>query len=410
MKLVDNSRTLTSSSISTKSFFTPRNFWILSRVAELAHEENDGALQTALLLMVTGSSAQASRLIPSRGKLSGGGQAWTIPGFWVPPIHLESNPFIHLRARMKKMDSALKAIQQAKGDLGAGSISKISAQQGLREIIETGRLVDLVFMDPPYGDSVAFLEFSAIWNSFLATPFKYGEDLSISNRLQDPTSINNYEEMLEEISELASAALKPEGKILLTFNNNDLDAWKAIVGSLQKAGFMAIHVAYQDPAVVSTKSQMSPEGSYVGDFYVVLVKSESRPIAFQEARLEFAALLENSARSRGGSIHKSLALRFALKRWLILNVDAAEISSLGLLINEIFVVSGKSLTLATFEELDKSIETRVLELSTGLHLQTPEDLDYFSRLLENELGDFGAPSIVEALAMVRAKMPSNQLW
>ena len=42
------------------------------------------------------SVAQCSRLIAYRNDLTTGGPAWTVPGFWVPPVHLETNPLPHI--------------------------------------------------------------------------------------------------------------------------------------------------------------------------------------------------------------------------------------------------------------------------------------------------------------------------
>ena len=400
LPFVENRRTLTSTGFTTRSFFTPRNFWILSRVAELAHEAIDGELRNALLLLVTGSSAQASRLIASRGKLAGGGQAWTVPGFWVPPIHLESNPFVHLRARVKKLASALESFENSPVAKGSGSICQLSAEDGLKKLASSGTLADLIFLDPPYGDSVAFLEFSAIWNSFLGSKIHYGADISVSDRVQEPMSLRTYQVKLQEVCERVAAALKPTGKVLLTFNNQDLNAWKAILTSLQRARFKVAFVAYQDPAVVSSKSQLSKEGSYLGDFYVGLQKYDGQPVSFESIEGEMERLITNVAAVRGGSVAKPLVFRFALQRWLSLNADAEEISALEGLMNKVFNAEGKRLTLKNREMEFQSIETTVQRLALSLDLSDSKQLSYFATLLRTELNDFGAPSLSEAFTMI----------
>ena len=408
LPFVDNRRTLTSSSVSTRSYYTGRNFWILSKVAELAHSIADERLRSALLLMVTGSSAQASRLIASRGKLSGGGQAWTIPGFWVPPIHLESNPFIHLRARIKKMDEALKTIHLH--GASNGRVQQKSAKAGLSELGNSSKKADLIFLDPPYGDSVAFIEFSALWNSFLKAPVNYAEDISVSDRQQTPMTMEVYAQSLLEIASLAHTALKDEGKILLTFNNNDLNAWKAIVQSLQTVGFEALHVNYQEPAVISTKSQKSLAGSYIGDFYVVFVKSKDILKSFQIHREDLARLLSNAASSRGNTISVGLALRFALNFWLVKNIDAREINYLNDLISELFYTKSGVLTLKSPNDQVKRIDEMVLKLAEGLVLTDSADFEKFITLIKKELSGYGCPTPSEAFDMAQLAASEAQLW
>lgn len=409
LDFVDNQRTLTSSKYSTKDFFTPRNFAILSRVAELAHSEPDPALRNALLLLVTGTSAQASRLIASRGKLAGGGQAWTVPGFWIPPVHLESNPFYHLRARLKKMISAIQVLNLNRSSKGVGVIARTTAQDGLNDIIDSGKKVDLVFMDPPYGDSVAFLEFSAIWNSFLASKVDYAQDISVSNRVQDPMTFGSYEQILNEICSLASKVLNPAGCVLLTFNNHDLEAWRAIVQAFQGAKLRVENVIYQDPAVVSSKSQMSREGSYVGDFYVIFRKSTSPLGKFETEREYLVKLLKSAAGSRGGEISRGLAYRFGLQEWLTRNLDASEIHNLDLLFDELFVSSGTRMRLKVQEDGIPRIEKLVSDLAAKYNLKDSGHLDEFAAKIAVDLRLYGSPSIGEALAMANT-CESGQLW
>lgn len=406
-QLVDNNRTLTSSSRTTGSYFTPRNHLILSRVAELCHEELDSGLRRALLLLVTGTSAQASRLIASRGKLTSGGQAWTVPGFWVPPVHLESNPFLHLRARAKKVAAAIRAISNNQGKAASATVSLKPAAQGMRELIAAGVQADLVFLDPPYGDSVAFTEFSSIWNSFLESKPIYGEDLSISNRLQEPMDIKTYADSLKEIMIEAAGILNASGRILLTFNNRDLDAWTAITRATQLAGFRTTTVTYQDPAVISSKAQMAKEGSYLGDFYVTFEKSDKPLREFEDVEPNIRLLLSNAANCRGGEISIGLVQRFALDLCLREDVDAASIGDLNRVVDSLFTKSGNKLLLRKVDPNVPNLLQRIKDASSSYDLRSEKSLEGFSATLRSELADWGAPSVDEALAILALEEPET---
>ena len=143
------------------------------------------------MLLLTASVAQCSRLIAHRNNLTTGGPAWSVPGFWVPLEHLETNPFVHIQARFKKFVKALNYLAE-KPMLG-----KVSLKNGdslvLLETEEYKDLkADLIFLDPPYGDSVPYTEFSNIWNSFLRVIPNSDEDISVSDRMDKKESWNQY--------------------------------------------------------------------------------------------------------------------------------------------------------------------------------------------------------------------------
>jgi 16S rRNA G966 N2-methylase RsmD len=407
-RLVNNRRTLTSSELCTADFFSRRNFSILSACSDIAHSCEENELRRALLLLITGSSAQASKLIASRGRLAGGGQAWTIPGFWVPPVHLESNPFIHLRARAKKMAQALREIGRQRS--GTTRVQRVSAQEGMREAITNSERFDLVFLDPPYGDSVAFTEFSAIWNAFLKQQVDYQDDISVSDRTESPSTMSDYERSIIDVALNLRGLLTESGKVLLTFNNHDLRAWRALVSALQTKGFSASFVRYHDPAVISTKSQTALVGSYVGDFYVAFSPDDAPIGSFSNNQDGLKQLLTRAAAARGGSLPRSLAVRFGLQLWLELNIDASEIVRLDQLFRELFEEKQGVLYLVNPPTDETSrLEEIVLKCASGRNLQLPMQLSEFVASLERETRTLGRPSPVEAMAIVSKELQQSQL-
>ena len=98
----ENKRILSYKGMQTKDLFTARNFSLLCWIADKFHKIKDTKIRKTALLMLTASVAQGSRLIASRNNMTTGGPAWSVPGFWVPALHLETNPYHHLKARFKK--------------------------------------------------------------------------------------------------------------------------------------------------------------------------------------------------------------------------------------------------------------------------------------------------------------------
>lgn len=414
--LVNNKRTLTSDKYGVASYFTSRNFSILSEFAEKAHAINNESMKKALLLVLTASAAQASRLIASRGGLKTGGQAWTIPGFWIPPVHLESNPFIHLRARIEKLHSALvHSERELKRDNSVKIMAK-SAKDGLEELYKTGVKADLVFLDPPYGDSVAFLEFSAIWNAFMDEDVNYGEDISVSDRTNDPMTGEKYLEELTTVFGLVRKILKADGKALLTFNNISFDSWKGIIESFQSAGLVPLEVNYQDPAVISSKSQKAIGGSYIGDFYVVYGKDDRKPTRFEDFADALTLYLHKVAGSRGGKVLYPVLQRYALEFWLENNLRAQDLQEIDKLIESKFTKDGSYLV--SNSDIDCPTLSQILleQIQSCGVSQISIDDDFLIKT-KVIMREFGTPSFYEIKALldlvidksVKDKAPELQL-
>lgn len=270
-----NRRILAYKGMTTRRLFTDRNFEVLSAVAD-AIEGLPESLRPAARLTLTGAAAQCSRLIAYRNDMTTGGPAWTVPGFWVPPIHLETNPLTHLRARLRRTVNGLMELS-----LLPGRGTKHSVVLGDSAVVLDGALkrgfADVAFIDPPYGDSVPYLEFSALWNSFLGSLPDPGRDIAVSNRSRGDGSWDAYRNGLGNILAAVKRGLKSDGRLIVTFNNKDVRAWEALLYAIQATGFRCEGAFYQHPAVVSAKAQLAPTGSYVGDIYAVFVGSQEGP-------------------------------------------------------------------------------------------------------------------------------------
>lgn len=302
-----NRRILAFSGMSTRHLFTPRNFSLLAYLADRVHGLPDGDIRTAALVMITASVAQCSRLIPYRNNMTTGGPAWSVPGFWVPPTHLETNPLQHIRARYSKFIQGLSSLHRRRIKAHA-HVECCDALDAIRRLADSGLAVDMVFFDPPYGDSVPFLEFSQVWNTFLRRWPPVDADLSVSDRIPKDKAWRQYAEKLRDVVTALPNVLKPQGRLLVTFNNNDTRAWVALLQALQEARFQCHYVTYQIPAVISSKAQFSPEGSYISDIYSVWQCSRTdTPPGMCMAPI-FRAL-QRCALSRGGRLQKALAWR-----------------------------------------------------------------------------------------------------
>lgn len=331
----ENRRILSFNGLETKNFFTPRNFSILAHIANEFDEIKNEKIRNAAKLLLSASIAQCSRLIPTRNNLSTGGPAWSVPGFWVPCQHLETNPIVPLKARYNKYLKALANLNES--DLfkveGKAYVTRTDAISGLTEFAKTKK-ADLIFFDPPYGDSVPYLEFSAIWNSFLKESPNLDLDISVSDRKEKEVAWKEYYENLTNIIFSMTKCLNKKGKLLITFNNNDIKAWEALLIALQKNNFICDFVTYQIPAVISSKAQFSLEGSYISDIYSIYhVDSKSKPTTDIMPVIED---LKKAALSRKGEIAENLANRVIMLSWLKNNIDVSLLNKKDDILNDLF--------------------------------------------------------------------------
>lgn len=334
----ENRRILAFKGLRTSSFFTNRNYCILSCFANEIWAIEDEKIRNCALLLLTASVAQCSRLIANRNNLSTGGPAWSVPGFWVPQEHLESNPFVHFKARLKKFKKALDALEQAPTKAESEIIQGNSLDT--LEISFKMLKADLIFLDPPYGDSVPYTEFSNIWNSFLkAIPFS-DEDISVSDRIDKNKSWEIYRDKLNQYMCCFTQHLTDKGKLLITFNNNDMRAWSALIAALQNNDFVCRSVFYQIPAVISSKAQMSLNSSYISDVYSVYTYSpENKPT---QDLAPLIAHLCKVANVRNGNVTKTTLDREFIIEWLKNNIDHKLLSKKEEIISSIFEYDKKT--------------------------------------------------------------------
>jgi DNA modification methylase len=149
------------------------------------------------------------------------------------------------------------------------------------DVLELSKLipdesVDYVFTDPPYGDSVPYLELDYLWSSWLGFEPDFDSEIIISD------SPERKEKNFEMYGKMLSAAFREiyrvlkRGKYLtVTFHNTDIQIYNLIISTTVLAGFDLEKIIYQPPARTSPKGLLAPYGSAVGDYYIRYKKPET---------------------------------------------------------------------------------------------------------------------------------------
>jgi len=305
-----NPRILAFDGLHVADLFTPRALEAACLLRKFAAEN------PTLLALFSAVLAGLSRLIAYRDGLTGGGPAWSVPGFWVAPIHIEHNPLPLLESWARRYRIGVARLWDRLRDGPPVEVIRGAAQDALRDLVRRGESFDLVFFDPPYGDSVPYLEFSALWNAFLRERADPDREIVVSDRAAHPSGWVEYEARLAETVRLCEGVLRPGGAVLVTFNNLDGRAWSALLRALHGAGLRCESAHYVAPAVISAKAQFAPDGSYQGDFWCVFRRG---PLPDVPAR-EWPVLLHAAIPSDADDPQRRR--RLALRALLLANLPA----------------------------------------------------------------------------------------
>jgi len=301
-----NKRTLVHEGMNLKNLFTKRNLIALSLINESINKIKDKNLKKLFRFVFSSSVAQSSRLIPYRGGFKSGGPAWTVSGFWIPRKHFEINPWNSFRNKYKKILKGKKKFTEENSFLSFDLTDSFSAGTNSNKhfaYLETGtstnmknyipdESVDYIFTDPPYGDSIPYLEYSTIWNNWFYDKVDSQNEIIISDSKIRNKDVRSYSKNLKDSIRECFRVLKKGKWISITFNNRDFEVWRALINAINKAGFEIINSVYQIPAVIPAKSQLSKSGSTIGDLIINARKpTQKKPAGEKISKKQFSNIV-----------------------------------------------------------------------------------------------------------------------
>src|SRR3954469_5553955 len=131
-----------------------------------------------------------------------------------------------------------------------------------RQILQDGA-AQLVVTDPPYHDDLQYGELARLFHAWLSvqssTPPPTEEAEAVPNTVRS-TSTEQYEQIVKECLAESRRTLSPNGRLVLTFHNNNLAAWTALRNALSGAGFFVVGLATvsaENPADHSKRNKRS---------------------------------------------------------------------------------------------------------------------------------------------------------
>lgn len=106
--------------------------------------------------------------------------------------------------------------------------------------------VNVILTDPPYFDDVQYGELARLFHAWLSI---YDASITVDEAAEAaPNSVRgtravDYEETIAACLTESRRTLKPDGRLVLTFHNTKIVAWRALAGAIAKAGFQVSALA-----------------------------------------------------------------------------------------------------------------------------------------------------------------------
>ncbi|MGN6601592.1 MAG: DNA methyltransferase [Ginsengibacter sp.] len=302
-ELVENGRLLVKEGMKVTDLFRKRALIVLSTInyyidSSTASED----IKQTLKFTFTSSLAQSSKLVPFYSKKGreyevGG---WTLPGFWIPAKYCEVNAINCFNERFKK-------IKNGKSSIVLNVLDNIKWKVGdaARMDYIQDDSVDYIFTDPPYGDSVPYLEYHVIWASWLKQKLDFNAEVVISDSKKRSKKIDDYKKLLQLTFNECHRVLKPDQWMTVTFHNSHIKVWNALVASAFEAGFEYMNDCYVLTGRLSSNQLLRQSGSMTGDIYINFRKPKRKKQVLskelEEVKKELFKEAEKVIIERGGT-------------------------------------------------------------------------------------------------------------
>lgn len=293
-ELIWNTRVNVHKGDRVSDLFTKRNLIALSMIYREIEAIEDPKIKDIMKFTFSSALPQASKMvfvIRRRGRSRGVEKestpevgSWATRGYWVPSEFFEIHAWNCFENRFKKVyrgkeesNKSVSPVDEAENfeDIEKCKNILIKTHNAL-ELLELipEESVDYVFTDPPYGDSVPYLELDYMWSSWMGFNVNFNDEIIISDSpIRKEKNFEMYQKMLRKAFRDIYRVLKNDKYLTVTFHNTDIQIYNTIISSVILAGFELEKIIYQPPARASPKGLLAPYGSAVGDYYIRFKKT-----------------------------------------------------------------------------------------------------------------------------------------
>ncbi len=307
VELVENSRINAKPGTRISDLFTPRALVALSILLEEIRHIPDVEIRQVMEFCFSAALPQASNMvfvIRRRGKANGQSESETLEvgswviGYWMPTEHFEINVWRCFENRFRRI---LKGKQEVNQVIPVGAKEWTSfeelnnAQQGYwisqgtaTHLAIPDESVDYIFVDPPHGNRIPYLELSLMWNAWLGLDFDWENEIVVSEARGRQKNAWDYRRRLKDAFGELWRVLRTDRHISIAFNSLDDEDWLALLNSLFAWGFELVEIAaleYSARSVVQDTRRNALKTDFVMTCRKVL-SGCSRKIQCEDSQIE----------------------------------------------------------------------------------------------------------------------------
>jgi hypothetical protein len=178
-ELIWNTRVNVQKGMKVSDLFSKRNLMALSIILHEIESIGDNSVRDLMKFAFSSTIPQASKLLVYT---EGSGPSWKVRGYWIPKRRWEMNVWRFFENRCRKIMEGKSESNETVGKFfEEGKTAWIYTQSATDLSNIPSSSVDYVFTDPPYGDSVPYLELDYIYASWLKFDMNFEDEIIISD-------------------------------------------------------------------------------------------------------------------------------------------------------------------------------------------------------------------------------------
>ena len=274
--MFENSRINVRRDQTVADLFTRRALVALSYILDRIKKVANPLVRETLALTFTGAVSQASKLVfvirrrnkssplakaePHRAQIG----SWVV-GYWIPEEHFEihawncfENRFRRILHGKEKINATFPAainFFHTYDDLIASNQGAIIWNGSATKLELPANSVDYVFIDPPHGNRILYLEMSLLWNAWLNLndSCDWDNEIIVSEAKARNKTVTAYTTLMNTALLEIKRVLKPNTYFSLAFNSLNDETWLAMLNICISTGFHVVDIqplAYSATSVV----------------------------------------------------------------------------------------------------------------------------------------------------------------
>lgn len=283
------------SNIGTKfsDLYTKRNLWVLSELFNEIQMINNENVKKQLLFAFIQTVHLSTKMCVPRSKKTNRdfSTSWGRSAFLYSKKQMEMNPLLLFKSNCFGKQSAGSSLKYANIYFSRKPIiaditkvpfdlqKNVDIWYGVVDIKNLDKyvphnVVDFVLTDPPYGGLVQYLDLSMVWLSWLELfDSKYSPDYKEEITVNLNSSQDDFKNSFSEGLKKLNLVLKDSGKLILTFNNQDLQTWSSFLSSITSSNFEIEKVIHQQNKRTGESNVSDFYGTSASDFYIRCIKN-----------------------------------------------------------------------------------------------------------------------------------------